>query len=129
MASNKTNKTKTVSVPTKGTLLNSYCKEVNKLGVYADGKGDSYTRVIKMNSPECGYKEKKADKPVKPVPAKKITEASKKPVEEKKATIVAKVATPVKKALKTPVKPSKEESNNTSSMPNEFFRQFMSVLS
>ncbi len=39
----------------KNSLLSAYCNNVNKLGVYADGNGGTYEKIIELNSLDCGY--------------------------------------------------------------------------
>ena len=41
--------------PEKGTLLSTYCDNSNLYGIYADGNGMSYYRVIENNSLSCGF--------------------------------------------------------------------------
>lgn len=43
------------SVPPKDALLSSYCSNSNKMGVYADGNGRTYEKVMEVNSRDCGY--------------------------------------------------------------------------
>jgi hypothetical protein len=43
---------------TAGTLISNYCGGTtgfDQYGVYADGKGGTYTTIIKTNSVSCGY--------------------------------------------------------------------------
>lgn len=37
------------------SLLKSYCDGVKKMGVYANGTGGSYEKVMEVNSADCGY--------------------------------------------------------------------------
>ena len=39
----------------KDSLLSSYCSNSNKMGVYADGNGRTYEKVMEVNSRDCGY--------------------------------------------------------------------------
>lgn len=41
--------------PPKDSLLSSYCDGTRKMGVYADGNGSSYEKVMEINSAQCGY--------------------------------------------------------------------------
>jgi hypothetical protein len=41
--------------PVKDSLLSSYCKVRDNMGIYADGYGGTYERIIENNSPVCGY--------------------------------------------------------------------------
>lgn len=43
------------SYPPKDSLLSRYCYGVNNMGVYADGNGGSYDKIIELNSKDCGY--------------------------------------------------------------------------
>ena len=42
-------------IPPRGTLLDTVCRGVNKVGIYADGKLGKYETVIETNSVDCGY--------------------------------------------------------------------------
>lgn len=42
-------------IPPRGTLLDTVCRGVNKVGVYADGKLGKYEALIEANSVDCGY--------------------------------------------------------------------------
>ena len=39
----------------KDALLSVYCNDLNRLGVYADGNGGTYEKIIELNSRDCGY--------------------------------------------------------------------------
>lgn len=41
--------------PSKGTLLNTFCKGYDRYGSYANGNGGSYEELIEKNSAVCGY--------------------------------------------------------------------------
>ena len=41
--------------PPKDALLSTYCNNVNKMGVYANGQGGTYEKVMEINSRDCGY--------------------------------------------------------------------------
>lgn len=41
--------------PPKDTELSKFCRGVDQWGSYADGSGGIYERLIKSNSPACGY--------------------------------------------------------------------------
>ena len=43
------------SYPSKDSLLSRYCDGVKNMGVYADGNGGSYDKIIELNSKDCGY--------------------------------------------------------------------------
>lgn len=38
-----------------GALINTYCDQFNKYGVFSDGNGGTYQQLIELNSSECGY--------------------------------------------------------------------------
>jgi len=42
--------------PADGTLLSTYCDNNHLYGIYSDGFGLSYAKIIEENSPSCGYK-------------------------------------------------------------------------
>ena len=44
-----------ISYPTKGTLVNTFCKGYDRYGNYADGNGGTYEELIETNSLTCGY--------------------------------------------------------------------------
>ena len=44
-----------ISYPTKGTLVNTFCKGYDRYGNYADGNGGTYEELIEINSLTCGY--------------------------------------------------------------------------
>ncbi len=44
-----------ISFPPKDALLSAYCANLNRMGVYADGLGGSYEKIIELNSRDCGY--------------------------------------------------------------------------
>ena len=39
----------------KDALLSTYCNNVNKMGVYANGQGGTYEKVMEISSRDCGY--------------------------------------------------------------------------
>ena len=41
--------------PVKDSLLSSYCKVRDNMGIYADGYGGTYEKIIENNSASCGY--------------------------------------------------------------------------
>ena len=41
--------------PVKDSLLSSYCKVRDNMGIYADGHGGTYEKIIENNSGSCGY--------------------------------------------------------------------------
>lgn len=41
--------------PPENALLSAYCNNLNKMGVYADGHGGSYEKIIEIDSRDCGY--------------------------------------------------------------------------
>jgi len=41
--------------PPKDALLSTYCNNVNKMGVYANGQGGTYEKVMEISSRDCGY--------------------------------------------------------------------------
>ena len=41
--------------PVKDSLLSSYCKVRDNMGIYADGYGGTYEKIIEINSASCGY--------------------------------------------------------------------------
>ena len=41
--------------PVKYSLLSSYCKVRDNMGIYADGYGGTYEKIIENNSASCGY--------------------------------------------------------------------------
>lgn len=45
--------------PPKDALLQTYCRDSDKsrMGIYADGKGGTYERVVKLKDVDCGYQE------------------------------------------------------------------------
>lgn len=41
--------------PPKDSLLRAYCKVRDNMGIFADGFGNTYEKIIELNSPQCGY--------------------------------------------------------------------------
>lgn len=41
--------------PPKDALLSAYCNNTNNIGVYADGAGGTYEKIIEVRSRDCGY--------------------------------------------------------------------------
>ena len=41
--------------PPKNALLSVYCNNLNRMGIYADGIGGSYEKIIEIDSRDCGY--------------------------------------------------------------------------
>jgi len=53
-----------ITYPPRDTELSRYCKGYDLYGIYADGVGGNYERIITANSPTCGYTPPVGNKPI-----------------------------------------------------------------